>query len=215
MIPNKPLSYESELFGTISHRTITEILTQIFGAKKSSHKGDKNRLIFDKDKLKKLERKYAIKVNVKITTNEQEIIKIEEQNRAQNGDVGDVWGRSGLDAHVSNNDDDKEITKTEHDNKNNLDDDSRNNQNIITQDDSKKGAHGDDRPQTSPSSPNYARNRYENLIETNTLPNIGEYFKCKEHPDIWDKDLKGLVISHFIPDHPLGDDTQNQNQDQK
>jgi hypothetical protein len=33
------------------------------------------------------------------------------------------------------------------------------------------------------------------------LPNIGQYYRCKEHPDVWDTSLKGLEISHFEPSH--------------
>jgi hypothetical protein len=44
-------------------------------------------------------------------------------------------------------------------------------------------------------------NIYEHLIETKTLPNIGEYFTCIEHPNVWNKDLTGLIMSHFIPFH--------------
>ena len=42
---------------------------------------------------------------------------------------------------------------------------------------------------------------YQHLIETESLPNIGQYYRCKEHPDIWNKDLNGLEISHFQPFH--------------
>jgi hypothetical protein len=45
------------------------------------------------------------------------------------------------------------------------------------------------------------RQAYEPLIQEQNLPTIGLYYICKEHPDIWDKDLRGLVESHFKPIH--------------
>ena len=40
------------------------------------------------------------------------------------------------------------------------------------------------------------------MIEIENLPNIGQFYSCKEHPDVWDTSLKGLEISHFEPLHP-------------
>ncbi|MGA7543614.1 MAG: hypothetical protein WBW34_11190, partial [Nitrososphaeraceae archaeon] len=42
---------------------------------------------------------------------------------------------------------------------------------------------------------------YYHLIETQYLPHIGQYYSCKEHPDIWDTTLKGMEESHFKPYH--------------
>jgi DNA replicative helicase MCM subunit Mcm2 (Cdc46/Mcm family) len=42
---------------------------------------------------------------------------------------------------------------------------------------------------------------YCGLIQIEYLPNIGQYYMCKEHPDIWNSSLKGLEISHFKPFH--------------
>ena len=42
---------------------------------------------------------------------------------------------------------------------------------------------------------------YYDLIHVGNLPNIGQYYSCKEHLDIWDVSLKGLEISHFKPFH--------------
>jgi hypothetical protein len=61
-------------------------------------------------------------------------------------------------------------------------------------------------------SPEHEPEKYQDLILTETLPDIGQYFTCKDHPDVWNKDLKGLIISHFIPEHPLGEVAQDQNQ---
>jgi hypothetical protein len=49
---------------------------------------------------------------------------------------------------------------------------------------------------------NISKGPYENLIETEYLQNLGKTaYHCKEHPDKWDTDLKGLEISHFKPFH--------------
>jgi hypothetical protein len=49
---------------------------------------------------------------------------------------------------------------------------------------------------------------YEHLIVTEDMPANGKTaYRCKEHPDIWDTDLKGLEISHFQPDHNNDADT--------
>jgi hypothetical protein len=45
------------------------------------------------------------------------------------------------------------------------------------------------------------RQTYEHLIQEQNLPTIGLYYVCKEHPDVWDKDLRGLVESHFKHRH--------------
>ena len=45
------------------------------------------------------------------------------------------------------------------------------------------------------------RQTYDHLIQEQNLPTIGLYYNCKEHPEIWDKDLGGLVESHFKPRH--------------
>ena len=44
--------------------------------------------------------------------------------------------------------------------------------------------------------------KYEHLVETEFLQSLGQTaYRCKEHPDKWDTDLKGLEISHFKPFH--------------
>ena len=42
---------------------------------------------------------------------------------------------------------------------------------------------------------------YSRLIQVENLPNIGQYYTCKEHPDIWDRSLRGIVESHCKPFH--------------
>jgi hypothetical protein len=45
---------------------------------------------------------------------------------------------------------------------------------------------------------------YEHLIQGQTLPTIGQYYNCKEHPEVWDISLRGLQESHFKPVHGRG-----------
>jgi hypothetical protein len=42
---------------------------------------------------------------------------------------------------------------------------------------------------------------YSRLIQVENLPNVGQYYTCKEHPDAWDRSLRGIVESHFKPFH--------------
>ena len=42
---------------------------------------------------------------------------------------------------------------------------------------------------------------YFNLIQIEYLPNIGQFYTCKEHPDVWSPDLNGIIESHFKPSH--------------
>jgi hypothetical protein len=45
-------------------------------------------------------------------------------------------------------------------------------------------------------------NPYEHLIETEDMPTLGKTaYRCKEHPKIWDTDLEGLIVGHFVPFH--------------
>ena len=44
--------------------------------------------------------------------------------------------------------------------------------------------------------------KYDHLIITEDMPTNGKVaYRCKEHPDKWDTDLRGLEISHFEPFH--------------
>jgi hypothetical protein len=74
-IPNKPLSYESSEFGTISQKGIIETLIQVFGAKQSSNRKDKRKLIFDLAKLERLGRVFDLEIQVKVgTTTSQSMV---------------------------------------------------------------------------------------------------------------------------------------------
>jgi hypothetical protein len=62
-IPSKPLSYDTEKYGTISQSQITKVATEVFGAKKSSRHGNANRLIFDKEKFARAGMTYEISID--------------------------------------------------------------------------------------------------------------------------------------------------------
>ena len=64
-------------------------------------------------------------------------------------------------------------------------------------------------PNVSPSYESHtSHSTYEHLIVTEDMPINGKTaYRCKEHPDKWDTDLKGLEISHFQPEHNNNSDT--------
>lgn len=61
--PNKPLSYDTERYGTLSQSQVTKTLIEVFGAKKSSHHGNTNRLIFNKEKFERAGMTYEISID--------------------------------------------------------------------------------------------------------------------------------------------------------
>ena len=68
-------------------------------------------------------------------------------------------------------------------------------------------------PEPEPEPSPYSRSIYEHLIVTEDMPANGKTaFRCKEHPDKWDTDLKGLEISHFEPFHHIDTDPGNVHQ---
>lgn len=60
-IPSKPLSYDTEKYGTISQSQITKIATEVFGAKKPSRHGSANRLAIVKRKEMKIKKAAVIR----------------------------------------------------------------------------------------------------------------------------------------------------------
>ena len=42
---------------------------------------------------------------------------------------------------------------------------------------------------------------YHHLISEVISNEIGTYYECKEHPEHWDSNLTGLIVSHIIPVH--------------
>ena len=100
-IPNKPLSYDTSEYGTISQKATNETLKQVFGAKPPKHHGEVRRLVFDKDKLGRLERKYNLSTDIKIT----------------DGTDGTDGTHVGLDAHLPPDNDGKKIIKNKPENR--------------------------------------------------------------------------------------------------
>ena len=70
-IHNKPQSYQSVEFGYLSQKDITQILKDIFGAKKSKRHGEGRKLEFDKVKLEKLGKIYDLDINVEVNKQEE------------------------------------------------------------------------------------------------------------------------------------------------
>lgn len=84
-IPNKKLSYDTEEFGVISQKQISEICKDVFGATKSKRHGTSNKLVFDPKKIERLGKVYDIDLEVKVK---------------ENGEDGDDGIDVGLDRHL-------------------------------------------------------------------------------------------------------------------
>jgi hypothetical protein len=65
-IPNRPQSFISREFNTLSIKSIIQTLKEVFGAKKGASHGKSRKLIFDKEKLDKLAKLYEIDITVEI-----------------------------------------------------------------------------------------------------------------------------------------------------
>lgn len=201
-IPNKPLSYDSEEFGIISQKEVIETLTQVFGAKKPKHHGSTRKLIFDKDKLARLGRKYEISTEVRVT----------------DGTDGTDGTGIGLDAHLLSKDYDKEITEIKHKSNDISYSDDKNNQ-VISHDLQESPESSIDASQASQAShekaginnindntSDIANSIYKDLIDIQPLPNLGRNaFTCREHPEVAYYDLEGIEKSHFKPYHGIID----------
>jgi hypothetical protein len=92
--PNKPQSYESTEYDTISKKRIIETLIQVFGARPSRDRKSR-KLIFDQIKLQRLSKIYDLEIDVKVGTSIMTDVT----------DVTDV----GLDKHFFAPSDNKEI----------------------------------------------------------------------------------------------------------
>jgi hypothetical protein len=68
----RDMTFNSEEFGDITHKQITAILTQIFGAVKSPGHSKGNTLIFDQVKLDRAGKVYEINVGVEVKTIEEQ-----------------------------------------------------------------------------------------------------------------------------------------------
>ena len=64
LIPNRPLSYVTERYGVTSQSKVTKTLIEVFGAKKSKHHGNLNKLIFNKEKLERVGMTYEVSIDI-------------------------------------------------------------------------------------------------------------------------------------------------------
>jgi Bifunctional DNA primase/polymerase, N-terminal/Primase C terminal 1 (PriCT-1) len=91
-IPNKPMSYESAEFGTISQKIVIQIMKDVFGARPPKHHGSSRKLIFDKEKFKKIGQIYELRLEVKVVDG--------EFTDGTDGTDGTLSGSIGLDKHM-------------------------------------------------------------------------------------------------------------------
>jgi hypothetical protein len=136
-IPSKPQSYDTVEFGTISQKGITETLVQVFGAKPTKRHSGRT-LIFDQNKLQRLSRIYNISIDVKVGL----------PPSAGVADVADV-AHVGLDKHLQEQYEDKEIATSEHENTNISNKTIENNEKITSQGEVKDSQPYADVPQAS------------------------------------------------------------------
>jgi hypothetical protein len=135
-IPSKPQSYDTVDFGTISQKSITETLVQVFGAKPTKRHSGRT-LIFDQNKLQRLSRIYDLSIDIKVGLPLPGV-----------ADVADV-AHVGLDNHLQEQYEDKEISISEHESTNIAIKKEENNAKIISQDDTKGSQPYVDAPQAS------------------------------------------------------------------
>jgi hypothetical protein len=196
-VPGKALSYDTSEFGVLSQKEITQTFDHIFGAKvKKSH--GKKMLAFNISKLKRLGKIYDLSTEVRVIEGEQ------------TGDDEHVGEDVGIGRYIATSTDEHEqirkipISERE---------------GIPTNGpaDPLNGLHGHHRPpiptptQTqdapqvaNPTRSDTAHSTYEHLIVTEDMPVNGKTaYRCKEHPEVWYTDLKGMEISHFEPFHEL------------
>jgi hypothetical protein len=120
-IPYKPQSYDTVEFGIISQKGIIETLQHVFGAKPTKRHSGRS-LIFDQNKLERLSRIYDLSIDVKVGP-------LLSTGVADVADVAHV----GLDKHLQEQYEDKEIGTSEHKNTNISNENTVNNEKIISQ----------------------------------------------------------------------------------
>jgi hypothetical protein len=76
----RDMTFNSEEFGDITHKQITGILTQIFGAVKSPGHSKGNALIFDQGKLDRAGKVYQLNVGVEVKTIEEQGVVSEKKD---------------------------------------------------------------------------------------------------------------------------------------
>ena len=65
-IPNKPMSFECEDFGTVAQGSVTKVLREVFGAEKKRHSNGERYLKFDSKNLNKLSKIYDAPTEIKV-----------------------------------------------------------------------------------------------------------------------------------------------------
>ena len=65
-IPNKPMSFECEDFGTVAQGSVTKALREVFGAEKKRHSKGERYLKFDSKNLNKLSKIYDAPTEIKV-----------------------------------------------------------------------------------------------------------------------------------------------------
>ena len=91
-IPNKPMSYETAEFGTISQKLVIQTMKDVFGARPPKHHGSTRKLIFDKEKFNKIGQIYELKLELKVVDG--------QFKDGTDGTDGTVPGNVGLDKHM-------------------------------------------------------------------------------------------------------------------
>jgi hypothetical protein len=86
-ITNKPMSYESAEFGTISQKLIIQIMKDVFGARPPKHHGSSRKLIFNKEKFEKIGQIYELNLELKVVNGEFEDGTV-RTDRTLSGNVG-------------------------------------------------------------------------------------------------------------------------------
>jgi hypothetical protein len=124
-ILSKPQSYDTVEFGTISQKSITETLVQVFGANPTKRHSGRTH-IFDQNKLQRLSRIYDLSIDVKV-------------GPSSVADVADVAhvAHVELDKHLQEEHENKEIATSEHESTNIYNENRENNEKVTSQEDAK------------------------------------------------------------------------------
>jgi hypothetical protein len=94
-IKGKPMSYDTDEFGVLSQNAVVSILKDVFGAEPPRHRGSANKLIFNKDKLDRLENIYNLELEIKVSGS--------GRGRGGWGGSGGSGVNVGLDGYNGNN----------------------------------------------------------------------------------------------------------------
>jgi hypothetical protein len=137
-MPYKPQSYDTVEFGIISQKGIVETLIQVFGSKPVKRHSGRS-LIFDQNKLQKLDKIYRLSIDVKVGTSDAV---------ADVADVADV----GLDKHLNEQSNDNKMDDSNQESENIHDKTAEDVENI-TLDQNDKGANPSQQAPQAPQGP--------------------------------------------------------------